>query len=100
MENEQKDIIFCEICCEKLNEKDEYKTFTYDSEDEPICKNCAYKIWTRKCIVCGLLFKSPDSLGAIEPCPECEEEESVERYGRKATKKDIDKLFYRSKKVD
>lgn len=93
MENEQNDIIFCDICLEQFNEKDENIKFTYDTEHEVICKNCAYKIWTRKCIVCGFLFQSPDSSGILEYCPNCDDEEGKERYGRKATKKDIDKLF-------
>jgi hypothetical protein len=93
MKNEQKDIIFCEICLEQFKEEDESIKFTYDSVGEAICKNCAYKIWTRKCVKCLCLFKSPDSSGIFEYCPNCEEEEGKERYGRKATKNDIDKLF-------
>ena len=86
--------VFCEECCTKFRKKDLNIKYTYDDDyNNIICRLCAYKLWTRICVRCRLMFESPDTDGTLQPCPRCEEEDHKELYGRKATRKDIDKLF-------
>ena len=87
MTDQQEDMIECEECNEQLKEKDLGITFIYTEDCDLVCRNCAYKILDRKCIKCKCFFNS------LSCCPDCEEDEHIKRYGRKATKKDIDNLF-------
>ncbi len=83
----EENMIECEECNKPLKEKDLGITFVYTEDYDPVCRNCAYKIWDRKCGKCNTLFNSLDC------CPICEEDENKIRYGRKITKKEVDKLF-------
>lgn len=83
----EEDMIECEMCNKPLKEKDLGITFIYTEDCDLVCRNCAYKIFDRKCIKCNTLFNS------LSCCPNCEEDENKISYGRKATKKDIDKFF-------
>ena len=92
--NEQENITSCVVCNNKFNIEDKNILDIFGSSSGLyICKDCVYKRYNRKCIKCGCLFKSPNSSGALIPCPKCEEDGDLERYGRKVTKRDIDKLF-------
>ena len=80
----------CEICKKEIKKGQKFCELSFGVEI--ICGECAYRIFTRKCVRCGHLFISPEE-GNLIPCPFCDIEEDAERFGRKATKKDIDAVM-------